>query len=51
MVKTVYLNKPENDPLMIILPSIAIDFLMLFVDILMFRAYMSATQERQGPTA
>lgn len=51
MTKTVYLNKPENDPLMIILPSIAIDFLMLFVDILMFRAYMSATQERQGPTA
>ncbi len=51
IVKTLYLNKPEINPLVIILTSTVIDFLTLFLDVLMFRAYMSATQERKGPDA
>lgn len=51
ILKTIYFNKPEIDPLVIILPSAVIDFLTLFLDVLIFRAYMSATQERTGPTA
>lgn len=51
IVKTVYLNKPETNPLIIILSSTVIDFLTLFIDILMFRAYMSATEEGQRPSA
>lgn len=45
------LSKPEINPLINVLAATVMTFLSLFVDVLLFRAYMSATHKDQQPSA